>query len=240
MALTEFPSLGVLTFEGGPAGGHTPWPSGTLLNPATFEFPMIWETVSGSRPEAVIRGDRALESPCIEAARRLVERGAKAITADCGFFIRHQEAVAAAVNVPVAMSSLLLVPTLLRQLPPAAKLAIVTADSTHCDINLLGINEPADRERVVIGGGFSSSTLHRMEVMLASHPTKTDIAACVADMETDLSACITRLRDSHPDVAAVLFECTAFPMVTPAIRRKTKLPIYDITTLCRLTFGSVV
>lgn len=250
MALKKFPSLGVLTLEGGPPDGTTPWPSGCMLNPATFGFPVIWETVTGAWAESVIRGDRALESPCIEAARRLVERGANAITADCGFFIRHQEAVAAAVNVPVAMSSLLLIPTLLRQLPLAAKLAIVTADSTYCDKDLLGLKDPADRERVVIGGGIGSSTLHRFELMCPSCPTevaeiktdiaaKAEIAACVADIETDVTACIARLRAAHPDIAAILFECTVFPIVAPAIRRVTKLPIYDITNLCRLTFESV-
>ncbi|WP_352798505.1 hypothetical protein [Mesorhizobium sp. M0678] len=57
--------------------------------------------------------------------------------------------MAAAVNVPVALSSLLLVPTLLQQLPRAAKLAFVTAESNHCGEDLLGVDDLADRARVV-------------------------------------------------------------------------------------------
>ncbi|TGT54145.1 hypothetical protein EN809_038975, partial [Mesorhizobium sp. M2E.F.Ca.ET.166.01.1.1] len=60
-----------------------------------------------------------------------------------------------------------------------------------------------------------------------------------ADIESDVMACVARMRDAHPEIAALLFECTAFPRVTAAIRLMTGLPVYDITTLCRLTFASV-
>ncbi|MER9671219.1 hypothetical protein [Mesorhizobium sp. M0203] len=154
------------------------------------------------------------------------------ISADCGFFIRHQAAVAAATNVPVALWSLLLVPTLFRGLPRAAKLAAVTADSTSCSKDLLGIDDPADRARVVIGG-IEGGKLLRNELVRPPIPTN------VADIEKEVGACIARLRAAHPKIAAILFECTAFPLVTPAIRRSTGLPIYDITDLCRLTLASV-
>lgn len=88
-----------------------------MLNPETFDFATISETVAGAWVENVVRGDPALEPAYVAAARRLVERGAVAITSTCGFSIRHQAAVAASVNVPVIMSSLLLLPALLRQLP---------------------------------------------------------------------------------------------------------------------------
>lgn len=64
-------------------------------------------------------------------------------------------------NVPVVMSSLLLLPALLRQLLGSAKIAVLTYDSTHLNENLLGVNDPADRARIVIGGvegGESSGT----------------------------------------------------------------------------------
>lgn len=222
-------SLGILNLERG-ALPHK-LNLGSLLNPATFDFPVVLETVAGAWPENVIRGDPALEPACISAALRLVERGAVAISSNCGFFIRHQAAVAASVNVPVAMSSLLLLPTLLRQLPPAAKIAILTFDSAHCREDLLGIDDPVDRERVVIGG-IEGGKLWENEMKRPPLPTDN------ANIETDVAACIARLRAAHPEIAALLFECTAFPRVTPAIRNATRLPVYDITTLCRLTFVS--
>lgn len=234
MASQTLRSLGILKLEIGlPPGATPPTPRpGSLLNPTTFDFPIITETVTGAWADAVIRGDPSLEPVYIAAARALIERGAVAISSNCGFSIRHQGAVAASVNVPVVMSSLLLLPALLRQLPPAAKLAVVTADSTHCGEDLLGISDPGERARVVIGG-IEGGKLLQNEMKRPPSPTD------VADIQVDVVACVARLRAAYPDIAALLFECTAFPLVTPAIRHMTRLPIYDILTLCRMTMASI-
>ncbi|WP_245284332.1 hypothetical protein [Bradyrhizobium sp. WSM2254] len=182
--------------------------------------------------EKVVRGDPALEMAFVAAARRLVERGAVAISSTCGFSIRHQAAVAASVNVPVAMPSLLLLPVLLRQLPSPAKIALLTYDSTYCCEDLLGVNDPAERARVVIGG-IEGGKFWRDELKRPAPPI--DVAA----IEADVAACIARLRDKHPEISVILFECAGFSMVASSIRRVTKLPVYYITDLCRMTMASV-
>nr|WP_306664754.1 hypothetical protein [Bradyrhizobium sp. Arg816] len=203
-----------------------------MLNPASFNFPVISETVAGAWVENVVRGDPALEPAFIAAARRLVERGAVAISSTCGFSIRHQPAVAASVNVPVVMSSLLLLPALLRQLPPKTKVAVLTYDSTHLAEDLLGLPDPGERARIVIGGIEGGKFWHD-ELKRPAPPI--DIAA----IEADVGACIARLRAAYPEIASILFECAAFPLVASAIRRVAKLPVYDITDLCRLTLASI-
>nr|WP_247475664.1 hypothetical protein [Bradyrhizobium sp. 30] len=225
-------SLGILDLEPGVSPDARPTTPGFLRCPTTFEFPTILETVEGAWADNVIRGDPSLEPAFIAAARRLVHRGAVAISANCGFSIRHQLAVAGAVNVPVAISSLLLVPSLLRQLPATGKLAVVTADSRNCGEDLLGINDPAERARVVIGGIEEGIFLQNE---MKRPPPRTD----VADIQADVVACVARLREAHPSIAALLFECTAFPIAAPAIRGATGLPVYDITTVCRLTFAAI-
>lgn len=226
--------LGILALERGvPSGATLPTPHpGSMLNSTTFNFPIISETVVGAWVENVVRGDPALEPAYVTAARRLVERGAVAISSTCGFSIRHQPAVAASVNVPVVMSSLLLLPALLQQLPPLAKLAVLTYDSTHCGEDLLGLDDPAERARIVIGGIEGGKFWHD-ELKRPAPPI--DVAA----IETDVAACIARLRAAHPEIGGILLECAAFPMVAPAIRRIVKLPVYDITDLCRMTMSSV-
>jgi len=203
-----------------------------MLNPATFDFPIISEVVEGAWVENVVRGDPALETAFIAAARRLIDRGAAVVSSTCGFSIRHQPAVAAAIDAPVVMSSLLLLPALLRQLAPSAKIAVLTYDSHHCDEELLGIGDPADRARVVIGGIEGGKFWHD-ELKRPAPPI--DVAA----IEADVGACVTRLRAAHPEIAVILFECAGFPVVAPAIRRLVNLPVYDITSLCRLTMASV-
>lgn len=226
--------LGILELdEGRPPRAPCLGPrAGSFLNPATFSRPIITEMVKGALPEIVIRGDASLEEACVTAARRLVARGAHVISADCGFFIRHQAAISAAVDVPVVTSSLLLIPMLLRQLPRRKKIAVLTADSRHCSEDLLGLETCADRARVVIGGiedgDYMRNTLARPFV-------RTDLD----QIEREVHACVARLHAEHPEIGMLLFECTGFPVVTKALRRTVGLPIYDITDLCRLTIASV-
>lgn len=226
-------SLGVLLLERGlPPGIPLPMPlPGSLLNSDTFDFPVIVEVIAGAWVENVVRGDAALEPAYVAAARRLVERGAVAISSDCGFSIRHQATVAASVNVPVAMSSLLILPALLRQLPRPAKIAVLTYDSIQFDEDLLGINDPAERARIVVGGIEGSKYWHDGFKRPLPPP---DVAA----IETAVTTCVARLHAAHQEIAAILFECTAFPLVAPVIRRITKLPVYDITSLCRMMIPS--
>lgn len=182
--------------------------------------------------ENVVQGDPTLEPAYIVAARRLVERGAVAISSTCGYSIRHQPAVAASVNVPVVMSSLILLPALLRQLAPQAEIAVVTYDSIHCEERLLGLDDPAQRARVVVAG-IEGGKYWRDELKRPAPPT--DVTA----MRADVSNCVARLRGAHPHIGAILFECAGFPIVAPAIRRIARIPVYDITSLCRMTMASV-
>ncbi|WP_246804857.1 hypothetical protein [Mesorhizobium mediterraneum] len=146
--------LGILGLEPGLPAGVTPpaLPSGALFSSATFDFPVISETVEGAWADVAMQGDSELEPAFVAAARRLVERGAVVITSNCGSAVRYQAAVTATVTVPVVMSSLLLVPALLRQLPPETKLAVVTADSRVFRDDLLGLSDPKERVQMVIGG----------------------------------------------------------------------------------------
>ncbi|WP_461551458.1 aspartate/glutamate racemase family protein [Sinorhizobium meliloti] len=204
-----------------------------LLNPATFGLPIITEIVEGALAERVIRGDPSLEGACVTAAHRLVERGANVVAGDCSFLIRHQDAISAAVDVPVITSGLLLIPTLLRQLAPAKKLAVLTADTRHLGEELLGVQNARDRERLVIGGMEGGIYMRNT----LAHPL---VQTNLDQIEHEVGVCIRQLRGQHPEIVMLLFECTGFPVVSKALRRKTGLPIYDITDLCVLTLNAVV
>ncbi|MER8804832.1 hypothetical protein [Mesorhizobium sp. M0998] len=224
-------SLGVLKLDQGRDTEET-YAFGSVQGAGSADSAVITETVEGAWAERVVRGDPALEQAYVAAAKRLVERGAVAISSNCGFTIRHQTAVSSSVHVPVAMSSLLLLPTLIRQSPPSTKIAVLTYDSTCFDEDLLGLQDPAEKARIVVGGIEGSKYWHDER----KHPAPpTDVAA----MEADVSACIVRLRAAHPDIGIILFECAGFPLVAPAIRRITQLPVYDITVLRRMLMASL-
>ncbi|TIW21427.1 MAG: hypothetical protein E5V81_12595, partial [Mesorhizobium sp.] len=115
--------------------------------------PVICEKVPGAWWRALLDDDPDLYCAYAEAARRLVDCGATAISSDCGYTARYQEAIAAAVKVPVSTGSLLLAPTVIRHLPPRAKLGVVVAHEKYMGTDLLGIiRAPEERARVVVDG----------------------------------------------------------------------------------------
>jgi hypothetical protein len=117
------PSLGILHLERGlPPGTPRPNPfPGSVWNPDTHGFPVMPETVEGAWVDNIIRGDPSLGAAFVVAARRLADRGAIVISSTCHFAARHHDAVSASLDVPVGLSSLILLPALLRQLPQATR-----------------------------------------------------------------------------------------------------------------------
>ncbi|BCG82902.1 MULTISPECIES: hypothetical protein [Mesorhizobium] len=226
------PSLGVLALDQGPRDPARENEVGSIQNPASIDFPTITEVPEGSFGERVLRGDPALEPSYIAAARRLVEQGAVAISSNCGFTIRLQGAVASSVQVPVAMSSMLLLPMLLKQLPAPAKIAVLTYDSNYVSEDMIGLSDPQDRARVVVGGIEGSQFWHD-ELKMPAPPFD------VVGLEKVVSERVMKLREEHPEIAAILFECAVFPAVSPAIRRLTNLPVYDLTLLCRMMLAAI-
>ncbi|MGX9144661.1 hypothetical protein [Mesorhizobium sp. 128a] len=223
--------LGVLELEYGLLPNSSiHYPVGAVLHPETFGIPVIKETVANGWADQLIPGDPNLEESCVAAARRLVERGASIIAADCGFFVRHQRAVAAAVPVPVALSSLLMTKTAFRLMPPGKKLAVVTADANCCSRDLLGVDE-ADQARIVIGGIEGGEFWHQF---MKRPPAAFDYGT----VEKDFVACVEKLLAEHSDIGAILFECTAIPIIAPAMRKLSKLPQYDVNNLIRMLISA--
>ena len=53
----------------------------------------------------------------------------------------------------------------------------------------------------------------------------------MADARAQVLAAAGRLRARHPELQALVLECTNLPPYAPALRQATGLPVHDITTL---------
>src|ERR671938_218888 len=92
---------------------------GDMGNATTFPFPVRYHRVQGASPDLVVRrGAEGLLPNFVEGARALEREGVGAITTNCGFLVKYQRELAAAVPVPVFTSALLLIPLVHRMLPP--------------------------------------------------------------------------------------------------------------------------
>src|SRR2546425_8475544 len=103
---------------------------GDVGNAATFPFPVRYHRVSGAHPDLVVRrGAEGLLPAFVQGARALEGEGVGAITTSCGFLVKYQQELAAAVRVPVFTSSLLMVPLVHRLLPAGRRGGIMTRDA---------------------------------------------------------------------------------------------------------------
>ena len=200
-----------------------PRPVGDVGNRNTWPFPVVYETVAGASVERVIRqAADGLVEPFVQAARRLVARGAIGISTSCGFLARHQPLLASRLDVPVAASALLQLAWLAPLLPAGRRAGIVTFDAVALDADTLkAVGAPADTPRVGLPPGS------RLRATIAGDlPMLDRVAACREVVEAGRELC-----RRHPDVAAIVLECTNLPPYRTALAAATGRPVYDIGTL---------
>src|SRR3989449_10210574 len=103
---------------------------GDVGNAATFPFPVRYHRVSGAHPDLVVRrGAEGLLPAFVQGARALEGEGVGAITTSCGFLVKYQQELAAAVRVPVFTSSLLMVPLVHRLLPAGRRGGVINLNT---------------------------------------------------------------------------------------------------------------
>ena len=199
---------------------------GDIGNPQSYDEPVLFEVVRGATVDKVVPARTPpLIDDFIAAGERLIARGADAITTGCGFLVLNQTELAARLAVPVATSSLLLIPTLMKLLPAGKRLGVLTfsaRDLTPAHFAAAGAPTDTPVEGVVQGGVFQSA--------IYEQPCEDGIPA----REAEVVAAARRLTARHTEVGAILFECTNFPPHRAAVEAATGLPVYDVFTLIGL------
>src|SRR6266480_2388622 len=200
---------------------------GDMGNAATFPFPVRYHRVRGAGPDLVVRrGAEGLLPAFVEGARALADEGVGAITTNCGFLVKFQRELAASVRVPVFTSSLLLVPLVHRLLAPGRRVGIMT-------VNAAGLTPEH----------FAGAGIGDIPIAVAGMETEKEFTRVMLDNEMVLDVDIAReehvrvarrLVAEHPDIGALVLECTNMPPYTADIQRETGLPVFDIVSLVTL------
>lgn len=208
-------AVGILMLE-----ARFPRIPGDMGNALTWPFPVHYRVVRGASPERVVRRRaEGLLPAFLEAARELVAIGCDGVTTNCGFLALFQRELAAAVGVPVATSSLLQAASIQALLPPGRKVGILTvsaASLTREHLRAAGV--PDGTPVVGTDGGREFS-----RVILGDLPELDPEAA-----EADLLEAAERLLVLHPEVGAILLECTNMCPYARAIAERTGLPVFDM------------
>lgn len=204
---------------------RTPFIPGDVGNATSYRYPVLYQTVPGLTLHRVIEeGNVRLADQVVEAARRLEAHGVRAITSDCGYMLWFQEHVAAAVSIPVMLSSLLQLPFIASLLNPRLSVGVICANRKRLPKHLLAMAYP-DPQREIHIIGLEDKPNFRGPI-LDETPTLDPQA-----IETEVVEAALQLVDSHPDVGAILLECSNLPPYAAAISEATGRPVFDFLTM---------
>jgi hypothetical protein len=200
-----------------------PRPIGDIGNPNTHPFPVRQVVVDGASAERAVRGDSAgLLAPFIAAGSRLVDDGAVAIATSCGFLAPFQREMSAALPVPVAASALLQVAWLAPLIGGGRRVGVLTIDATALGAaHLAAAGAPPDTpvQGIDPAGELSGAIFGDRPVFDLDRARREVVEAG------------QRLVARHPEVAAIVLECTNLPPYRLALACATGRPIFDSNTL---------
>ena len=211
--------LGILMLE-----ARFPRIPGDMGNALTWPFPVLYRVVKGASPERVVlQGAAGLLPDFLEAAAELVAFGAEAITTNCGFLSLFQRELAAHVKVPVATSSLMQVPWVQATLPSGKRVGVITVSAQSLTPrHMIAAGVPTDTP--VVG---TEDGVEFFRVLILGEKQDLDVALALRDILDAGQTLIQR----HPDVGAIVLECTNMPPYAHALRTALGIPVYDIYSL---------
>jgi hypothetical protein len=173
-----------------------------------------------------------VENNFIEAIKYLESKGVSGITGDCGFMMWFQGLARKHTTKPVFMSSLSHLPTVVCAMGEHELVAVFTANGKtlepmrdlirdECNI------DPNDKRLVIVG----CEDVDGFEAVAAG--AKVDTLKVQPGM-------VKKARDTirkHPNIRAILMECTELPPYSDALRAATGLPVFDAITGCDFFIG---
>jgi len=202
-----------------------PKPSGHMRNPTTFKFPTTQHVVRGVDVKRLLfeRTPELIE-PFIQAAKDLEQSGVEAISGSCGFLALYQKEIAAAVNIPVLLSSLLQIPLLQIMHGPDVRIGILTASAQALTPDHLRGAGVERQDNLFIKGMEGKPHFWGSIVEATTNDFDTDI------MEQEMRLAARELKEEH-QIDVLLLECTDLSAFAWAIQEEVQMPVYDINTL---------
>jgi aspartate/glutamate racemase len=220
-------SIGILILD-----AAYPCVPGNVGNASTFPFPVRYEKVTGASIDRLLnQQDPSLAKPFIQAAKNIQNQGVKAITGACGFMALFQREVTAAVEIPVFLSSLLQIPLIYQMTRKPTGIITANASSlkqAHFD----AVNVTPDIPVIIAGmetqPEFSSAVLEEKGTLDSDK------------IQDEVVSVAEKLVKDHPDIGAVLLECSDLPPYAHAVQAAVKLPVFDFFTMINYIHTALV
>jgi Asp/Glu/hydantoin racemase len=209
---------------------------GNVGNATTYPFPVRYKEIRGSSIERLLtERDPELLKPFIEGAKELEAEGVRAITGACGFMALFQRQVAEAVEIPVFLSSLLQVPFVYRTLTSRQKIGMISANAsvlTEEHFESVGVTKDIKARMAVYG--MEDQEEFRTSVLEEKGTMDSDL------VRTEVVGVAERMVREHPEVAAIVLECSDLPPYAAAVHEATGRPVFDFVTMIKYVHSALV
>jgi hypothetical protein len=215
---------------------------GDVRNASAYPFPIQFEIVKDvDIPRLVFEEDK---SSCLEpiktAAKNLENMGCRAIAAECGYFAYFQKEIAAHVDVPVFMSSLLQVPWAQQLVGPDKVVGVLAALKQYMtDAHLAAVGiQPGSN--FVVGGAMDDRRCPEFDNLWIGDLRPEIPQANYEKAEKDFVEVVTDFYNSHANMGAMVLECTGFQVFGRAVQRAIDIPVFSWGTLLDYAFAVTV
>jgi len=206
---------------------------GNVQNVTTFRYPVRHKLVPGATQIRMHKGDPTLFDDLVKAARELIDiDGVRAVVGACGYFGNFQPQLAASLEVPVFLSSLIQIPWIKTGLKPDQKVGVLVADEPSLTPEILkkcGINDPSIC--VIKGIGDEpefSAILNSDRGYFSTDGVRNEVVNATVKMVKE-----------HPEIGAVLLECSDMPPYSADVQRAVNLPVFDFITMINWVHNAV-
>lgn len=199
---------------------------GNVVNAYTYDFPVRMKAVPNLTNDRLFNADPTIADDIIATAKHMVEKeGVRAICSACGFFGNFHRKVAEAIDVPVALSSLVQLPWIKSMIKPGQKVGILTANGAALNEELFYQCCVEDCKDIVVRDMLQSEQFAAV-VDMRGHFDNDKARKEVVDAAISLF-------DEGDDIGAILLECSDMPPYAAAIQAATQLPVFDFITLIK-------
>ena len=196
---------------------------GDIGNAQTWPFPVQYRVVEEATPERVTMiHETGLLEHFKRAALELVDGGVDGIASTCGFLSLYQQELADFLPVPVATSSLLQVPMVERLISGRQRVGILT----------------------YLEGGLKAPYLAAVGIdpgtPVAGLPASSEFVRSIRDsddsvpyavLRDEVLATAQRFHQRHPELGALVLECTNLSPFAADIEALLGLPVFDTVSL---------
>jgi hypothetical protein len=210
---------------------HYPYLPGNVANATTFDFPVLYKILKGAGDE-ILQADPSLLDKVIAGGKELEEQGVRAIVGSCGYFGSYQKEAAAALDVPVFLSSLMQVPLIIQSLKPDQKVGILCAVKDSLTPKMLESCGITDQSRIAIAGAQDIPEFQNI-LQYEGHFNS-------RRLEKELVILAEQLVRDNPEIGALLIECTDMPPYAWSIQDAIGLPVFDYITLINWVYMACV